>query len=338
MAKQLRFTNGILNLQTNELREVRSDDNSLSTNINYIPYEDLSKDVLNEIMEYFQQLFPNAHIRQYVLHLLASGLGGISDHFIFCIGSGSNGKKSLIQLYKKAFGDYVGNMPENLLDETTTDDEDEDAEIDDHTGHEIETLRGIRLAVLQDPKTEKTLNTGIIKELVSHERINVSANDSFNSEMMLLCLTDRLPKLSSYDSGFFRRLRIIHFETDFVETPKFLNEFKKDRNLSMKFEIWKETFMSLLVHNYQTTSSITPNEVCVNSEIYEKFSSYDYLLENILKKKRKQFITEINQTCLNKEIIERVWHPRNYSRYDNNYFDYLNGDEFYYEEENVLPL
>ena len=36
-------------------------------------------------------------------------------------------------------------------------------------------------------------------------------------------------------------------------------------------------------------------------------------------------------TCLFKELMEYVFHPDNYSKYNYNYFNYLDGEMYYYE-------
>lgn len=59
-----------------------------------------------------------------------------------------------------------------------------------------------------------------------------------------------------------------------------------------------------------------------------------FILEKHGRNKRKEFMTEINETCLNKEIIEYVWNPH---RHDYKYFEYLEGEDidgnklYYYE-------
>ena len=56
---------------------------------------------------------------------------------------------------------------------------------------------------------------------------------------------------------------------------------------------------------------------------YDKAND-SFILEKHGKNKRKEFMSEFNGTCLNKEIIEYVWNPH---RHDYKYFEYLEGED-----------
>ena len=75
--------------------------------------------------------------------------------------------------------------------------------------------------------------------------------------------------------------------------------------------------------------SVHPN---FTLEWIRKFPNKFKLFNDSSIQARFLFMTEniITGTSLNKEIMENVWSPKNVLRYNGKYFDYLEGEEYYY--------
>jgi len=61
-----------------------------------------------------------------------------------------------------------------------------------------------------------------------------------------------MPHMPADDGGTWRRICRVEFTSKFTDypNPKKPNEFKIDRELTQKFESWKETFMAILIRYY----------------------------------------------------------------------------------------
>ena len=102
-------------------------------------------------------------------------------------------------------------------------------------------------------------------------------------------------------------------------------------------------FYKVLYYIYQNSLEKNPNKTLQNiREDLRKSrillhdenwggTSFEYWeIDYKFTKAREDFINEVNESCLNKEIMENVWSPKNILRYDGKYFDYLQGDEYFY--------
>ena len=120
--------------------------------------------------------------------------------------------------------------------------------------------------VLQEPSEDEKLNIGFMKEITGGDKIIARGlyQDpvEFKPQFHLVLTCNHLPTIPSDDGGTWRRIRVIEFTSLFTETPNpnNKNEYKIDTELSLKFDDWKENFMSILIHYYKRY---------VNEGIYE---------------------------------------------------------------------
>ena len=66
----------------------------------------------------------------------------------------------------------------------------------------------------------------------------------------MACCTNTLFDIQSNDEGTWRRIRVVDFESRFIDNPSSDpkdNEFKKDKDLKKKFVDWAPIFASMLV-------------------------------------------------------------------------------------------
>jgi phage/plasmid-associated DNA primase len=89
--------------------------------------------------------------------------------------------------------------------------------------------------------------------------------------------TNELPEVKSDDGGTWRRVRVIDFNSKFVENPDPLNpnEFLLDDTLKGKISMWAPAFASYLIHIYTTLYDVPnkipePDEVQISTNKYRK--------------------------------------------------------------------
>jgi P4 family phage/plasmid primase-like protien len=289
------FDNGVFDLETYEFRDGHPDDYiSFSTNIDYIPYSD-NNPINQEIMTFLSEILPKEEMQEYFLKLFSSFLSGkiTSEKFHIFTGTGANGKSKIIELYQNAFGDYCGQFNVSLLTQKRVKSND--------TNSELAKSKGKRFMVLQEPSEDEKMNIGFMKELTGGDRIIARGlfQDpiEFKPQAHLVLTCNHLPSIPSDDGGTWRRIRVIEFLSTFTDTPNpdNKNEFKIDTELSIKFDDWKEHFMSILIYYYKKyieEGIYEPTEVLKCTKEYQKDNdTLKLYIEERVEKSEEGFIT-----------------------------------------------
>lgn len=246
------FTNGVIDFSLdNPFRQGSPDDyTSKCTNIPYVPLTDEHAPIVAEIKTFMRQLFPVKELRDYMWAHAASTLTGKNTNQTFNIytGAGRNGKSKFVELMGKALGEYKATVPVTLITQKRTS--------IGGTSSEIVQLMGVRYAVMQEPSLGDTINEGIMKELTGGDPLQGRAlfKDSvtFMPQFKLVVCTNTPFDIKSTDDGTWRRIRMCEFMSLFTEDPVDDDDvkpyqFKVDKNIDDKFELWKTVFMSMLV-------------------------------------------------------------------------------------------
>lgn len=276
-------------------RKGRHDDYlSMSTNIDYYPlkhYQDNSPQVIDEVNTFMEQIYPNESVRTYMWEHLASTLIGTNPNqsFYMYIGCGSNGKSCMIDLMTKVLGDYKGVVPVTLITQKRNS--------IGTTSSEVYQLKGKRYAVMQEPSKGDTINEGIMKEITGGDPIQCRAlykeSVTFIPQFKLcVCLNNPL-EVPSQDDGTWRRIQQIEHISVFVDKPfedeRYTQEdkpyqFKKDKELNNKFDIWAPVMLSMLVDiAYRTNGIVKPCPV-IDATTQKYRQSQDIYLEFITAK------------------------------------------------------
>ena len=268
------FENGVYDLETNEFREGRPEDYvHISTGINYIEYDE-SNPYIDEIMDFMTKVLTIENVRTYVLTLLASMLDGSNrdEKFHIWTGSGSNGKSKIVELFQTAIGDYSCIFNVSLLTQKRVG--------SSGTNSELAIAKGKRFAILQEPEENERLNVGLMKELTGGDTIQCRGlfkePMKFKPMFKMILTCNHMPSIPPDDGGSWRRIRRVEFTSKFVDKPDpdTTTEFKIDRELTYKFEVWKETFMAILLKYYrlykQAGCIIEPKEVLEYTNEYQR--------------------------------------------------------------------
>jgi len=282
----LGFDNGVYDLKLHIFREGMPDDYiSLSTNKNYIPY-DQSLPEITEINTFFSKLFTNEVLRNYVLDILTCAIDGsiAQERFYVFIGDGSNGKSRLLDFIQKTMSDYYSTLPIALLTQKRA--------ASNSAQSELERTKGRRFAVLQEPSENDKINVGLMKELSGNDRILTRGlyKDpyEFKPQFKMILACNELPEVGC-DGGTFRRIRVIEFSSRFCENPdpNKPNEFPMDLQLSEKLERCVDAFLSMLIERHK---NLNPNKINEPREVINATQKYrinndvigQYMNDNII--------------------------------------------------------
>jgi len=325
------FNNYVVDIKNKIYRKGRPDDYiSKSTNIEYIPYNELNgaskfnksikyEAIKDEINEFMKELFPDEELRRYMWEHLASTIVGTNENQTFNIynGSGANGKSKLVELMSKALGDYKATVPVTLITQKRTS--------IGSTSSEIVQLQGVRYAVMQEPSKGDKINEGIMKEITGGDPIQGRAlfkeTVTFIPQFKLVVCTNVLFDIPTNDDGTWRRIRLCDFMSKFIDEPykndkfpkqNFPYQFKVDRKIDEKFEYWCPVFMSMLINlAFQTQGYVKDAKIVLS--ISDKYrQNQDYLTEFAKEKIIKRNDGKIKKT----EVMEEFknWFIMHYGR------------------------
>ena len=289
------FNNGVIDFKTKEFRDGYPQDYiTKTTRINYIPFNTINNEnypnVVNQIHDFMNKLFPIPELNKYMWNHLASCLIGTNKNQTFNVyhGSGSNGKSMLTDLMTHTLGDYKGTVPITLVTEKRN--------AIGGTSSEIIQLKGIRYAVMQEPSKGVKLNEGIMKELTGGDPIQGRAlyceSETFEPQFNLVVCTNNLFDIESNDDGTWRRIRKCDFVSKFLaddephtdETPYI---FDKDKDLKHKIPVFAPVFASMLVNiAFETEGNVPDCDYVLNaSNKYRVGQDHiaAFVMENVVK-------------------------------------------------------
>lgn len=275
------FRNGVFDTLTMEFRDGKPDDYiSFSTKIDYDPERHYSTyDCWAQIDKFMRDVLPDTAVRNYFFHHLSTCLSGGNEaqKFHILTGSGSNGKSMLMNLMATAMGDYTCKAPISLL----TQGRNKSAA----AAPELVRMKGRRFVTMQEPDEEVPLNTGLMKELASCEKVTArdlyagsKAMIDFDIQARFHLACNEKPKINATDGGTWRRLVVINFPSKFVSEPKMANEKPIDESLVQKMvgTEWATCFMSYLVAVYKEGNGwrkiVPPSKVMEYTSEYQEES------------------------------------------------------------------
>jgi P4 family phage/plasmid primase-like protien len=253
-------SNCVLDLKDCIIRQGQPGDmNSIYSNIEF-PTDissDHSIECFDELEEFFDKLFPDLEVRDFILNYCAEALSGRHRREEFAIhsGSGRNGKSVFSSLLSFTFGDYYYE-PEASIYSNYNSDPNSPSPI-------IANIKGKRLVMTQEPKNNKCLESSVIKKMsggdimtgrhLSKDPIQFKPQCKFN----MAC--NDIPDLDANDYGIFRRILVFIYVSTFcsendkrINDPKFKYHYPCDYSIERenKLEKWAPYFLYLLWQRY----------------------------------------------------------------------------------------
>jgi len=268
------FNNGVLDLINLTFRDGKPEDYlSFSTGIDYdaekMYYE---YEAWPAVDTFIKQVLPDQEVREYFLKHLATNLvgGNTAQKFHIMTGSGSNGKSMIMNLTSTALGDYACTVPISLFTQKRKG--------SGNAAPEVIRLKGRRFVTMQEPDESIALNTGLMKEITSGEKMY--ARDLFKSgtefevqaKFHLAC-NDK-PKINTTDGGTWRRLVVINFKSKFVPVPTAKNEFPLDESIQflVQSKEWATPFLAYLVQTLKDGNGL--RKLAAPTAVLEYTSDY----------------------------------------------------------------
>lgn len=272
------FANGVFDATTMEFRDGKpSDYISFSTNISYDPTrEHTTYECWAEIDKFLRDVQPDPTVRNYLVRRLATCLRGGNDaqKFHILTGDGSNGKSMLTNLMSLAFGDYAGKVPISLLTQGRAKSA--------AAAPEVLHMKGRRFVTTQEPDEAVPLNTGLMKELASCEKMAYRGLykdiTEFEMQAQIFLSCNEKPKVGATDGGTWRRLCVVHWPSKFVANPTEPHHKPLDESIQQKVmsEEWATCFLSYLVALYREGNGwrklMAPEKVLVYTNEYQEDS------------------------------------------------------------------
>jgi len=241
------FNNGVFDLNTFQFRNGKPEDFiTMTVGYNYSPNH---TEKYPELLTFLQDIQPNKQELDYMLTYLSIGLvGNLLELFTILTGCGRNGKSKLIELLKATFGDYFGSVQSQLFTRPRPDANSPDPGL-------LNLFRK-RIVIASEPEKNSKLNSGFIKFITGRDSTtlrNCHSNDmiDFTANFITLLICNDIPDCDDIDNAFSKRLRCIHYPTEFVSEPTKDNQKKIDVNINKNFDLWKFDFILLLIEYYK---------------------------------------------------------------------------------------
>jgi len=253
------------------------------SSIYYTPY-DPEDPMQIELMEFLKKIFTKDDLLWYVIRLMASCLEGANREqcYYTFIGVGGNGKSKLVDLMRFTFGDFSCSLQATALTRKRPD--------SGAANPDIVAIKNKRFIYLQEPDDKEPLNTSRMKQFSGEDVVEARGlfedQQRFRITGKLFMMCNRFPPINSMDKGTWRRIRVLTFASEFVDdndprlkkvTP---NIFARDKDLDRKLMRWREAWLSLLVHVYETqymVRGLAPVPQCVldhSNKYKESFDMY----------------------------------------------------------------
>jgi putative DNA primase/helicase len=197
--------NGVLDLRTGELRPHRPDD--MLSKIVAVPYDPTAS--CPTWLAFLDRIFDrNQRLIDYMQRALGSALFGELHEQVFHVffGSGANGKSTLVETVRAAFGDYAVHVaPTTLVRRRNP----EGARSD------IARMRGARLVTASEFERGALLDEAVVKSLSSGETITARRlycnEEQFVSAAHVFVSTNYRPRIRGNDHAIWRRVRLVPF-------------------------------------------------------------------------------------------------------------------------------
>ena len=291
------FKNGVVDLKEKIFRNgLPTDYITKSTNIDYEEFnENSDSTTVGEITTFMQELFPDPSLNNYMWDHLSSVLIGINQNQTFHIyhGRGSNGKSMLTDLMFMTMGEYAGSVPVSIITDKRP--------AIGGTSSEIMQLKGIRYAVMAEPKKGDKINEGIMKQLTGDATISARSlyceSETFTIQFHLVVCTNTLFEVTSHDDGTWRRIRVCDFESKFYEPEEiqyfrgrkeYKHLFPKNKNLKENMKKWLSIFAGMLVKRAFDKRGEVSNCIVVKNRTDQYRRESDYIASFVLDKIKRE--------------------------------------------------
>jgi len=209
------------------------------------------------IAGFFEKVFPEADLREYMLTLLASCLEGENreQKFYIMTGGGGNGKSLLINMMRFVFGEYQTSLNTAALTRRRPE--------SGAANPDIIGLKSRRFIFMAEPDEGEKLNTARIKQFTGGDIVEARGlfadQEKFKIMGRIFFSTNDLPPVNSMDGGTWRRIEVLPFKSSFKpaghpEINPANHVYQMDETMEEKFKqnTVRTAFLRLLLHYWET--------------------------------------------------------------------------------------
>ena len=304
IAPILGLSHGILQLDTLTVRPYTLKDGhvlragKVKPSLDSIPYtswEDVPREIRMELMTFFEQLYPDTQLREYIFALLSSCLFGNrrQPNILVFQGDGGNGKTALQTLLESTFGEYYTTLTPSLLSRKTVSSETVERQVD-----------GRRIVHFTEP--DGKIHGAFLKALLE--------DPTSSAVPFLTCNT--LPHLVCSDNSVWSRIRVLPHTSVFcgaTPLPGLADGhtvFPADLELKAKLLRWRIPLLGLLVHNI--TMEVREPECVLNRtaeyrrryDPYYKFITTIFPREGTIELKQLRGLIRVWKARTNEDVKE----------------------------------
>ena len=248
---------------------------------------------IKEINNLLNSIFTDKETKDYYLMLLSQGMGGnLTELFTICTGSGGNGKSLLHEFFLSMLGEYGYNLPNQILSQTLN-----------NTGGPNPVLANMhlkRFILASEPEAEKRLKSATIKELTGKSDYNARTLHETNTDkilaMTLFLECNEKPLIDAVDGGMVRRLRVINFNSKFLNKDEYdsiINEIDNSNDMSNDDKINLKSRYGIIKRTYKDKSFKEEYrqalfEILVN--YYNKYNNDNETIPQLIKDECKIYL------------------------------------------------
>lgn len=201
----LTASNGVIDLQTGQLRPCRADD--FITRMTPIEYDPAAKCTL--WIAFLNQIFEsNQSVIDYLQRFIGYCLTGLTTEqvLLFLYGTGANGKSVLANILDALLGDFASSATSDLLM----------ARDNRGASNDVAALRGARLVKVSEFEESDRLAEAQIKTLTGGDQVSCrhlyQEYFSYTPTYKILLIGNHAPKIRNTDYGIRRRLHRLNFQ------------------------------------------------------------------------------------------------------------------------------
>lgn len=250
-------------------------------------------DFLNTIFE------DNQEIINYFQRVVGYCLSGYSEEqcAFFFIGSGANGKTTLLEVLRHVFGSYASSVNYNMIIK------------DNKLSHEEQVnLIGKRLAIINEYPNNNKINLSIFKQLTGNDTIGFEYRQKqieFINKSKLIIVCNTFPHIEDFTNSFWRRCHILPFNKNITQ---------KTRDLFMS-ETLKQEAQGILNWCIQGYNNWKKEGLNIPKELKDLRNKYRYEYDNV-----SEFIDRMCDKKMDAEIKSSELNKAYKSFCDENYY------------------
>jgi len=287
--------NGVIDLRTGEFGPGKLKDFVSKS----IPVEWDENATAPRFEKFLSEVLPDANDAAFIRRALGYSITGDTSEQImfFALGEGSNGKSKLLEIVAKILGGYAHVLNLAALDDRNS----------SSIPNDLAQLGGKRFVIGSETKSSSRFNEAKVKMLTGEAEISVRFlhKEFFNlrNQSHFWAGVNHLPAVQDATDGYWRRIRIIEFNTKFSEE-------KMDKHLPEKLWAERAGILKWLVAGcleWQRVGLAAPEHIRARTAQYR--DDNDRVGQFLQLRTRISPELEIGVTCLFKEF-EKFWKSR----------------------------